>query len=317
MYHPATRLLTILELLQSHAVLTGQDLARRIEVDVRTVRRYVTMLQDMGMPIEAERGRYGGYRLRPGFKLPPLMFNEEEALALTLGLLLIQRFGLNAAAPAVEGAVAKVERVMPDALRQQVQAIQSALVVDFPLPEVDPPASDVVMALCLAVDQHKRAHLHYRSWNGEESQREVDPYGVAYRAGYWYTAGYCHLRQDLRTFRLDRVLDARVGTQSFTRPADFNILTHVEHSIARTPGTWAVDVLLHTDLEAAEKLVSPSLAMLEEEADGVSMRCHIYSLDWFALVLVGIDCPLVIREPPELREAMKNLAAKAARMAQL
>ncbi len=87
MYHPTTRVLTVLELLQSRQQLSGAELASRLEVDRRTVRRYVTMLQDLGIPVEGERGRHGGYRLRPGFKLPPLMFTEDEALALTLGLL--------------------------------------------------------------------------------------------------------------------------------------------------------------------------------------------------------------------------------------
>jgi biotin operon repressor len=108
MYHPTTRVLTVLELLQSHQRLSGPDLARRLEVNVRTARRYITMLQDMGIPIEAERGRHGAYRLRAGFKLPPLMFNEDEALAVILGLQAARELGLAATAPAVEGALAKI-----------------------------------------------------------------------------------------------------------------------------------------------------------------------------------------------------------------
>src|ERR687891_436879 len=116
MYQPTTRLLTVLELLQARPYLTGADLARRLEVDGRTVRRYVMMLQDMGIPVEANHGRYGGYRLRPGYKLPPLMFTEEEALAVTLGLLAARRIGLALTAPAVEGALAKIDRVLPIAV---------------------------------------------------------------------------------------------------------------------------------------------------------------------------------------------------------
>ncbi|MDP9471495.1 MAG: HTH domain-containing protein [Chloroflexota bacterium] len=101
MYHPTTRVLTTLELLQAHPQLSGIDLAARLEVDRRTVRRYVTMLQDLGIPVEAERGRHGGYRLRPGFKLPPMVFTDDEALALTLGLLTARRLGLPGAVPAV------------------------------------------------------------------------------------------------------------------------------------------------------------------------------------------------------------------------
>src|SRR3712207_2698876 len=146
MYHPTTRVLTVLELLQAHGRLSGPELAARLEVDLRTVRRYVTMLQDLGIPVEGERGRYGGYRLRPGYKLPPLMFSDDEALAVTMGLLAARRLGLAATAPAVEGALAKVERVLPPALRGRVAAVQQALVTDLP-PARDVPASGTVLTL--------------------------------------------------------------------------------------------------------------------------------------------------------------------------
>src|SRR5947209_12202729 len=127
MYHPTTRVLTVLEVLQSRGGASGAELAARLEVDVRTVRRYVTMLQDMGIPVEARPGRHGGYRLRPGYRLPPLMFDNDEALAVTLGLLFARRHGLTNAAPATEGALAKIERVLPDTLRAQVRALAAVL----------------------------------------------------------------------------------------------------------------------------------------------------------------------------------------------
>src|SRR5215470_3438099 len=111
MYSPTERLLTVLELLQSHKQMSGSELAARLEVDLRTVRRYITMLQDMGIPVETERGPYGGYRLLRGYKLPPLMFSDAEALALTLGLLMVREYRLPVGAVAVEGALAKTERV--------------------------------------------------------------------------------------------------------------------------------------------------------------------------------------------------------------
>src|SRR6185436_3607642 len=113
MYHPTTRLLTILELLQAHPSFSGAALARRLEVEPRSVRRYIQMLQDMGMPVEGSRGPGGGYRLRPGFKLPPLLFTEEEATALVLGLLGTSWLEIGHSAVAIEGALAKVYRVLP------------------------------------------------------------------------------------------------------------------------------------------------------------------------------------------------------------
>src|SRR4051812_46273377 len=116
-YRPTTRLLSMLELLQARGRIGGPELARRLEVSERTVRRYAAMLQEMGVPVKGERGRYGAYFLRPGYRLPPMMFTDEEALGLTLGLLAARGLGLSGAAPAVEGALAKLERVMPEALR--------------------------------------------------------------------------------------------------------------------------------------------------------------------------------------------------------
>src|SRR5260221_3217996 len=131
MYHPTTRVLTVLELLQSNRQISGPRLAERLEVDIRSVRRYITMLQDLAIPIETERGRYGTYRLRPGFRLLPLMFTGGEALALTLGLLAARRLGLTVTAPAVEGALVKIDRVLPASLRERVLAVQHTLVLDL------------------------------------------------------------------------------------------------------------------------------------------------------------------------------------------
>src|SRR5579863_7976099 len=127
MYSPTARVLTVLELLQSRQQMSGVELAERLEVDQRTVRRYITMLQDMGIPIESKRGRYGTYRLRPGAKMPPLIFRNDEAFALTLGLLTARKMGLAVTAPAVESALAKIERALPVTLREHVQAIQGAI----------------------------------------------------------------------------------------------------------------------------------------------------------------------------------------------
>ncbi len=307
MYFPTTRVLTVLELLQSRAKISGPELAERLEVDTRTVRRYITMLQDLGIPVEAERGRYGSYRLRPGFKLPPLMFTDDEALALSLGLLAARKIGLSGAAPAVEGALAKVERVLPNALRERVQAVLETLIFDM-TPSSTPPRSEIIGVLSTAASQERTVEVFYRSYNGDVTERAFDPYGLVYHSGFWYTVGYCHLRSELRTFRLDRIQDVELGGETFQRPAGFDCLEHVLRSIPRTPASWFVDVLLKTTLEVAQQRVPPAMALLEQEAEGVSFRCYVDKLDWAAYILGGLRCPLVIRHPPELREAMRRLA---------
>ena len=316
MYFPATRVLTVLELLQSRQRISGPELATRLEVDARTVRRYITMLQDLGIPVEAERGRYGSYHLRPGFKLPPLMFTDDEALALTLGLLIARKIGLGVAAPAVEGALAKIERVLPTMLRERVQAVQETLVFDIQ-PSSAIPDNEVVVTLCAAAQQQHQVWMRYRNWNAsEETERIVDPYGLVYRTGFWYMVGYCHLRTELRTFRLDRIQNTEMRAETFSRPPDFDCLAHVLQSISRTPATWQVDVLLETTLEYAQHVVPPALALLDQENEGVSFRCYVEHLDWIAYVLLGLGCPFSVRQPPELRDALRELAQKATTLAE-
>ena len=314
MYFPTTRVLTILELLQSRQQLSGPELAERLEVNTRTVRRYITMLQDLGIPVEAERGRHGSYRLRPGFKLPPLMFTEDEALALTLGLLAARGLGLTAAAPAVEGALAKIERVLPLVLRERVQAVQEALILDF-THSGPAPRTGVVVTLCAAAQQCRRAWLRYSSWQSEITERAVDIYGIVYRPGFWYAVGYCHLRTDLRVFRLDRILQAGLQDETFIRPPDFDSLDYVKRSLANVPDTWAVEVLLETTLEEARRYVSPVIATLDQAPDGVMLRCSAGSLEWIARFLTGLEYSFIVLKPPELRVELQKQAARLAEIA--
>lgn len=315
MYHPTTRVLTILELLQAHPQMSGQEIAERLEVSPRTVRRYVSMLQDLGIPVEAERGRHGAYRLLPGFKLPPLMFTEDEALALTLSLRVARRLSLPVESAAAEGALAKVERVMPPGLRARVQAVQSALVVNAASPYAAP-AGAVVTTFGTAAQSRRRIHIQYQAWDKTVTERDVDPYGVVYYSGRWFGVGYCHLRGDIRTFRLDRVTDAELCSETFIAPENFDSLTQVVQSLASAPGEWAVEVLLKLSLEEAQRRIPPEMATLEPTPDGVLFRCNVQELNWLAWWLVGLECPLVVRRPVELRQALQRLSGRASQLAE-
>lgn len=314
MYHPTTRVLTVLELLQSHRQMTGPELAGRLEVDIRTVRRYITMLQDLGIPVQARRGRAGAYRLRPGFKLPPLMFNEEEAMAVVLGLLIARRSGLTQAAHATESALAKIGRVLPTPLREFAQALEESLVIALP-EEAIPPASQFVLTLSVAAQRNQQVWLGYRSWPGEETERAVDPYGLVFRAGRWYAVGYCHLRQGLRVFRLDRMTSAALREERFVRPADIDLLAEVEQGIGRTPNAWQVEVLLKLPLKEAQERVSPTVGQLEPRDDGILFRCSVGRLGWIALFLADLGCPFIVHKPPELREKLRELASHLSTLA--
>ena len=251
----------------------------------------------------------------PDFKLPPLMFTDEEALALTLGLLSARKLGLTGAAPAVEGALAKIERVLPVSLRERVRALQETLVIDFP-ERATPPTPALVGILSKAALQRKSVIVCYQAWNTEVTERQFDPYGLVYRSGYWYTVGYCHLRQELRTFRLDRIQQAEFHDCSFERPGEFDCLAYVVASLPQTPNTWFVDVLLKTTLEQAQCILPPALALLEQVPEGVSFRCYVDSLEWIAYVLVGLHCAFTVYQPPELRDALKKLAEQVSMLAE-
>jgi predicted DNA-binding transcriptional regulator YafY len=309
MYHPTTRLLAVLELLQSRGRIGGGELARRLEVDERTVRRYVTMLRDLGIPVEAELGRYGAYRLRPGFKLPPLMFSDEEALAVVLGLLAARRLGLTVDVTSTEGALAKIERVLPAALRAHVQAVSGVLTVDL-RPSLETPASDVVVAISVAARESRRVWIRYRSGRPErETEREIDPYGVVYRTGRWYCVGHCHLRGEPRMFRLDRVVEARLREETFARPDGFDCLAFVIHTLATRPGEFPLDVLVRATLEEARELILPGVGTLAEVDGGVALRGHTQDVEWMARYLAGLPWPIVVRAPNELKAALRRHAA--------
>ena len=314
MYHPTTRVLGVLELLQTHGRMSGAELARRMNVDGRTLRRYITRLEEIGVPITTERGRHGAYMLVAGYKLPPMMFTDDEALALSVGLLAARSLALSDAAPAVASAQAKLERVMPANLKRRVSAIDETVALDLS-PYPGAPANDALLALSAAAQARKRVSMRYRAALRAETERDFDPYGLAYRGGRWYVVGMCHLRSGLRSFRLDRVLSVRPLEIEFTRPKDFDALGHLAFSIATLPRAHVIEVLLKTELHTAQRELFPSLGLLEQLEDGVLLRAQADNLDWFARELSRLPFEFEIRRPTELRDALLKCAGRLERLA--
>jgi predicted DNA-binding transcriptional regulator YafY len=310
MQHPTTRVLAVLEILQARGRLTGTELAERLEVDLRTVRRYITMLQDLGIPIEGERGRAGGYRLRPGFKLPPLMLTGEEALAVTLGLLVARRMGLTATAPSVEGAIAKIGRVLPPDLRAQVSAVQQALVLDTWIPS-DLPATAVVLLLSQACQSSHRVWLAYEDGRGQRTEREFDPYRLVFLGKRWYAAGHCHLRDAQRVFRVDRIIEIHAREATFEPPVDFDALAAVQASIAQAPRAWHIELILKTTIDEARRRMPPLMARLEPIEGGVRWLGYADDLDWIARELIRFGFPVLVLHPQELKTALRDAAENA------
>jgi predicted DNA-binding transcriptional regulator YafY len=308
-YRPTSRVLAVLGLLQSRRRITGAEVAERLEVSRRTARRYVEILRELGVPVEGERGRHGAYSLRPGFKLPPMMFTEDEALGLGLSLLAARGLGLSGVAPAVE-------RVMPEFLGERIRALEETVI-----PAVARPAElaggEVIVALAEAVRWRRRVRLRYRSGLGGETERRVDPYAVVNREGYWYAVGQDHLRERLRLFRLDRVLEAEVLEETFVRPPGFDAPQQVLDALAAMPqDRWSVEVLLEATLEEAPEQSPPMGLALEKAGSRVILRSSTSDLGWMARVLAGLSFPFVVRRPPELREALRQHAAEIASLAE-
>jgi predicted DNA-binding transcriptional regulator YafY len=312
MYHPTTRVLAVLALLQAHGRMSGSELAGRLEVNIRTLRRYIIMLQDLGIPIEAERGRNGAYILSPGFKLPPMMFTNEEALALTIGLISARRLNLAETDRAIESAIAKLERVMPLELKSRVLALTETITLDRN-PDVSASPSDTVLTtMSSAAQLQQRVHIQYHPGQGDITERDFDAYGLTYYLHRWYVVGYCHLRQDLRSFRLDRIREIREVEAHFERPEGFDPLAHMMQAVATLPRKYAFELLLKTDLATAQREVFDVLGVLEPCSDGIILRGSVEDLDWLARQISIFSFDFLVHEPYELKEELRKHSVRLA-----
>ncbi|MEU8680980.1 YafY family protein [Streptomyces sp. NPDC048611] len=308
MSYPLTRVLALLELLQTHPGLTGAQLADRLGTDVRTVRRYSARLRELGIPVESVRGRFGGYRLARGYRMPPLMLTNEEALVVVLGLLAGERLGMSTTAPAGAGALAKIERVLPDPLRAPLAAMRDTLSFTAATVLAQTPEAGVLLTLAQACHSGHTVALRYRSWHQEHTEREVDPYGVVFHSGCWYLVGHDHLRAGLRTFRIDRIASATTGAAAFTAPDDFDPVAHLTASLARTPAPWQVEVLIEGPMEDVARRLPRTIATLTDTPTGVLMRAQAAQLDSVARLLASLEWPFTVHRPTALRQALRDLA---------
>jgi predicted DNA-binding transcriptional regulator YafY len=295
---PATRLLAFLEILQDRPFVTGAELAQRLEVDLRTVRRYAQAVQQLGFPVEGERGPAGGYRLKPGYKLPPLMLTEDEATAVVVGLHSARRLGV----PTSEEALAKILRVLPARLRARAESLEK---VAFTSPPGTAPASQTALTLADAARRGRRVAAMYTSYGGEETAREVSPYGLVVHGGRWYLAAYDHGREDMRTFRVDRMRSVEIGSAARAPEEGFDPVEHVLRSLARVP--WTHECVVELGRSGVEVPLG--------EVEGTRLTMRVESLDYMARVLAGLDCDFTVISPPELNTSVDRLADRLARRA--
>src|SRR5215471_16728974 len=314
MYDPVMRVLTVLEILQAREHVSGSELAQRLEVSARTVQRYIARLQDLCIPVESTRGVGGAYRLKPGFRLPPMMFTDEEAFALTLGLRALRHLGLGAFAPATEGAAAKLGRVLPEVLRDSANAVEEVIAIE-PGPWVISTSAESLIRLCTAVRMRCSVTFEYQSHDRRLSRREVDPYGIVHMDGRWYMVGHCALREDVRTFRLDRVSELEVKNRTFDRPSGFDAKAYLHRSMPFVQVGHSIEVWLDLPIEKARSHFALHHVMMNEENGGTLLRCARENLEPFAAMLLTLGCSIVVRQPRELNEAFGRLAVRAAQAA--
>jgi predicted DNA-binding transcriptional regulator YafY len=313
---PASRLLALLEMLQARPTATGAELAEALGVTERTLRRYVQRLVDMGIPVRSERGPYGGYRLQRGYRLPPLMLSPDEAVAISLGLAIAEPMGLGTATPAAAGALAKLQRVLPDALRDRVRVMSDVLGVVPPRTAPEGIAPGVLADLSAAAGDRCRARITHRAGGRRGAvERDVDPYGVVLSAGRWYLVGHDHLREALRTFRVDRISKVAVLRERFRPPEDFDAVAHLIDSLASVPYPLTVEAVLAVDVERARRLVPPTIATVTPHDDGALLRVGADTPRWAAHYLLSLGVPFALVGPEEVRGALRDLAAELLRIA--
>jgi predicted DNA-binding transcriptional regulator YafY len=325
MTRPAAQVLTLLELLQSGGVRTTAELAGRLGVDERTVRRYVDHLIDLDVPVESVRGRYGGYRLGAGYRMPPLMLNDDEALAVLLGLMAGQRTGLmTATGTAGETAAAKIRRVLPARLAARLDSVLGSVAFtarpgesSAPRAGSSAPQSAILLTVADAVRHHRPVAIRYTAADGRRSERVLHPYGLVAHAGRWYVTGADPGIGADRTFRLDRIADARTQPGSFDPPAGFDPAERVLSGLAGAPHRHEVTLRIQGTAGQIRARLPADIASIaepgtEQPRDWLRVELRVESLDWLPPLLASLDLPFVVERPAELRDLVLALAERLA-----
>ncbi|POX38836.1 transcriptional regulator [Streptomyces sp. Ru73] len=323
MPRPTARVLTLLELLQSGGTRTVAELADRLGVEGRTVRRYVDQLIDLDVPVESVRGRYGGYRLAPGYRLPPLMLSDDEALAVLLGLIAGRRAGLTTTQhTASETAAAKIRRVLPRHLARRLDTLLESLAFTERPGEFDTPDAGVLLTLADAVRHRRPVSVRYTDREGRRSERTLHAYGIVAHEGRWYVTGQDARLGEDRTFRLDRITDARTLPGSFEVPAGPGPAQRVVSALATAPYRHEVTLRIHGTVEQVRARLPASVASVAEHEPAAGqdpaaerwLRVELRAerLDWLPPVLASLDRPFVIERPAALRDLVTALADRLA-----
>jgi predicted DNA-binding transcriptional regulator YafY len=297
-------------MLQRWGTIKASELAEELGVSERTVHRYMGMLDELGIPIYSERGPYGGFSLVRGYKLPPLIFTPEEATALYLGASLVKDIWGASYFDAAVGATAKLDNVLPDALLQEVKQAQRGLLVTGWLRRDYGPWAPILDDLRRSVAQRRQLRLVYQSFHRQVSERTVDPYALALQWGNWYLVGLCHLRDELRTFRVDRIQEAELADETFEVPAGFSAREHLLRMAQERPATY-YRVVVRFDPEVAHivRERQEEWQDLAEQDDGsVTLAFDASDLAWPSRWVLTYQDKATVLGPPELAARVRDAA---------
>jgi predicted DNA-binding transcriptional regulator YafY len=316
MLETSARLLRLLALLEARRFWTGPALAEQLQITRRTLRRDVDRLRSLGYPVESSGGVAGGYQLGVGAVLPPLLLDDDEAIAISFALRTVAAGSIVGIEEPSLRALGKLERLLPTRLRTRMRAMQSAVV---PLPFAGARANaDVLTALATASRERRRITFAYAGVAAARTDRTVEPHGLVHTGARWYLVAWDLDREDWRTFRADRITDVPEPAGRFTpRPLPGgDVGVYVARSMASAAFTVRVKVILHAPLERVAPKVAPSAVRLVEDGpDRCLLEVRGPSLDRLALYLAALGEELEVVEPPELKDAFARLAARLSRAA--
>jgi predicted DNA-binding transcriptional regulator YafY len=312
----SSRLLALLSLLQARRDWPGTELADRLEVSGRTVRRDIDRLRRLGYPVESLTGPAGGYRLRAGSAMPPLLLDDDEAIAIAVGLRTAARASVEGIEEAAVRALVKLEQVLPARMRRRVGALGSAtLTLSTGGPTVDPEHLTVIAGACRDCECLRFA---YTRRDGAESRRQVEPHSLVNRGQRWYLVAWDRNREDWRTFRIDRLdRPASTGVRFVARtlPAK-DAAAYVEQSISAAPNRFEARVTLRAPAEQIASRVPAHLGTLAPiDSDSCEYRTGEDNLAWLAMRIAMLGVDFEVQEPPELAEHLRSLAARLERAA--
>jgi predicted DNA-binding transcriptional regulator YafY len=317
MTDPSGRLLKLLSLLQIPREWPGSELAARLRVSLRTVRRDVGRLRELGYPVEATMGATGGYRLVAGTAMPPLLLDDDEAVAIAVGLRVAARHAIAGVEETSVRALTKLEQVLPSRLRHRVNSLGAATVpmLTWDQPTVDP---DTLTVLAAAVTGRERLRFGYRSHQGAGSARLVEPHRLVSAGRRWYLVGYDNDRADWRIFRVDRVTGPR-RTGVRVPPRELpggDAAEFVAGKLSALFPTYRAVATLHAPVDQVAGRLGDAVAALEPiDEHTCRLHSHTDTVGWLALRLAMLGCEFEVHDPPELAEYLRELGGRAARAA--